>query len=114
MAVGVAGFLAQGVAHQDFWRQALLPGTVPDGHLRHLNGIGQKHSQIPQGAELDSEPEFVVIAAALSDQDEIGLVQKEVAGHLLGSGISRKPPVTGGLVIGEKFDRHWNSLGELS
>ena len=68
-------------------------------HLRHLNGIGQKRSQIPQGAELDGESEFVEIAAALGDQGEIGLVQEEVAGQLLRRGISSKPPVTGGLVI---------------
>jgi len=49
---------------------------------RHLGRVGQERAQETDGAELDGEPEAVVLAAPHVDQIAVGVVQVEVAVEL--------------------------------
>lgn len=87
-----------------------MPGDIGGDHARHVGRVGEERAEEPDGAELDGEPETIVIAAANLDQRSVSVVEMEVPVELLQrrfSGIPAKGRPAGAelvavLVIGQR------------
>jgi hypothetical protein len=77
---------------------------------RCLRGVIDEGAEQPDRAELHRHAQPVVVAAVLSDEGAIGVVEVEVAGELVERGVARKAPVSTGLIVGQEGDGHAGSL----
>ena len=59
-----------------------LRSQVRRDRPRHVGGVGQERAEEPDGAQLDSKPEAVVLPATDVDEVAVGGIEVEVAVEL--------------------------------
>ena len=95
-----------------FQRDLELSGEVGDRTGGHLDGLGEKGAQETNRAQLDSEPELVVVSVTAGDAPSIGLVEMEVLGELLPGGLAGEASVALLLRGREEVNRHTRKAGD--
>ena len=72
----------------------------------HVSRVAQEGAQKAHRAQLQGEPQSVVVAAPLADELPVGIVEVEVAGQLLRGWLSRVAAEALRLFVGQKMDGH--------
>ena len=73
---------------------------------QRLGRVGQERPEEAHRRELEGEPQPVVLAAAIGQQQPIGVVEMEVARELGGCRFAGVAAVPLGLLVGQKGARH--------
>ena len=91
---------ARRISHPD------LTSDVVDHPDRDIQRIGQERADMTHRDQLQCEPEPVVVAAPLRDDNPVGIIEEEEPLQHLTFGICTVPPVASQLLIAQQSRRH--------
>jgi len=87
-------------------RDAELGREVGDDARRDGDRIGEERAQIPDGGELETVPEPVMVAAALRDQGAVVVVEIEGLVELQRGRLAREATVAALLLLRQEVNGH--------
>jgi len=79
---------------------------MPDHALRYINRIAEKRTKEPDGAQLQSVAESIVVTAAGGNRAAIGVVEVEETCQLLRRWFANEAPIILGLFVGKEVHGH--------